>query len=108
MPRPHGGEKGVRVEREGHEAIPGVVLADLVLVEPHFLFARLDALLDCPALPGDADQGVERRAPRALGAVNRGPAPRGVRRPALRARSLGRVPQATAGARDHYRTPRRP
>lgn len=43
---------------EGDVAVPGVVAADLVLVEADFVLRGLEALFDRPPGPGDADEVV--------------------------------------------------
>jgi hypothetical protein len=46
----------VREQGEGGVAVPGVVAADLVVVEAGLVLGALEAFLDGPAGPGDADQ----------------------------------------------------
>ena len=46
----------MREHGEGDVAVPGVVAADLVVVEAGLVLGGLEALLDGPAGPGDADQ----------------------------------------------------
>jgi len=48
-------EVGLGQGREGDVAVPGVVAADLVLVEPDLVLRGLEALLDGPSAAGDAD-----------------------------------------------------
>ncbi len=43
---------------EGDVAVPGVVAADLVVVEADFGFRGLDAILGGPAGAGNPDEGV--------------------------------------------------
>ena len=42
---------------EGDVAVPGVVAADLVVVEAGFVFGGLEAFLDGRAEPGGRDEG---------------------------------------------------
>ena len=42
---------------EGDVAVPGVVAADLVVVEAGFVFGGLEVLLDGRAEPGGRDEG---------------------------------------------------
>jgi hypothetical protein len=46
--------------------VPGVVEADLVMVETDFVLAGLEAFLDAPAVAGDRDQQGERGGLRAV------------------------------------------
>ena len=46
----------MREDGEGGVAVPGVVAADLVVVEAGLILRGLEALLDGPAGPGDPDQ----------------------------------------------------
>jgi hypothetical protein len=43
---------------QGDVSVPGVVAADLVVVEPDFGLGGLEAVLDGPTAPGDADEVV--------------------------------------------------
>ena len=52
---------GMGQQREGDVAIPGRPLAHLVVVEAHRAFGVLEAGLDRPAHPGDADHRRHRR-----------------------------------------------
>lgn len=50
------GQEGVGEHREGDVSVPGVVPADLVLVQADLALGGLEGLLDGPAGPGDADE----------------------------------------------------
>ncbi len=52
-------------QHQGHMPIPGVPAADLVVVQADLVLGGLEALLDRPADPRDADQLGQRRAGRA-------------------------------------------
>lgn len=50
---------GMGEERQGDVAIPSVIAADLVLIQPDFAFGLLEAGFDSPAATGDLDQFFE-------------------------------------------------
>jgi hypothetical protein len=60
------GQEGVRQDGECGVAMPGVPGADLVVVEPDFVFAGSEAFLDGPACAGD---GYELGEPGAVGVI---------------------------------------
>jgi hypothetical protein len=49
-------------QRKGGVAVPGVIAADLVVVQAGLVLRALEALLDGPAGPGDADQAAGPRS----------------------------------------------
>jgi hypothetical protein len=66
------GEIGVGQQGEGDVAVPGVVAADLIVVEPDLGFRGLEAVFDRPAGAGDPDQLVVAGADRGAAQVLRG------------------------------------
>jgi hypothetical protein len=58
--------------REGDVAVPGVVAADLVLVEPDLVLRGLEALLDGASGAGDPDERLVAGAGRAAAAARLG------------------------------------
>ncbi len=62
----------MRQQGEGDVAVPGVVAADLVLVEPDFCLGDLKAVLDRPTGTRDPDEFVVAGADRGPAQVVRG------------------------------------
>ena len=63
------GEKGVREHRQGDVSVPGVVFADLVLVESDLVLAGAEAFFDRPSSTGDIDEFTESGAPGVVAVV---------------------------------------
>jgi hypothetical protein len=64
-------EQRVSDHRQQRPASPGGPAADLMLVQASQTLAGLEALLDRPATPGDADQFAQRHRVRGVAAVER-------------------------------------
>jgi hypothetical protein len=58
------GEEGVREHGQGGVAVPGVVPADLIVVQAGLVLGLSEAVLHSPARPGDSGKLGESDRPR--------------------------------------------